>query len=258
MTAPARRSARPVHAALIALTALLLTPRASRADGGGAWRDFLPPARASAALAFDPARDRMLMFAGADQVEHADTWSFDGPTNEWTRLDSSGRLPPARSLPAVAFDAGQDRLWMFGGYSGTNALSGLWSLDGSGGGWTQWQPRGILPTARGAGGMVLDPARDRLVLFGGQISPGTGNSGATGDVWTLSPAADTVRWTRLIPSGQAPAARWGAIVVLDAPRDRMIVLGGRDRDSVFTDAWELRFSPSPTWALITPLGLRPP
>ncbi len=236
-------------------------PASVQADGDGTWRDFVPPARRSASAVFDSARDRMLMFGGIDQSLHNETWSFDGALASWSQLLPGGRTPTPRALSALAYDAGRDRIWMFGGYSGNGALSGLWTLDfanAEAGDWTLLQPLGTWPDARGAGALVIDPVRDRLVLFGGQISPGIVGSGATGDVWALSPAADTLRWTRLQPAGQAPAARWGAIVVFDAPRDRMVVLGGRDRDSVFTDAWELRFSPSLAWAPLTTFGARPP
>jgi hypothetical protein len=62
----------------------------------------------------------------------------------------------------------------------------------------------------------------------------------------------------LIPANVAPPARWNAIVVYDPPRDRLVVLGGRNKDVVFTDAWQLNFSPFAQWSQITVAGERPP
>jgi len=249
------------RASLVLLAVALLMPpggAARAADGDGTWVDFLPPARRGACAAFDPARDRMILFGGADQVLRNETWSFDAAAATWSQLAPAGRLPTPRSGVAMVYDAARDRMWAHGGYAMNGFGNGPWSLDLAGSGtWTQLFPSGSLPAARGAGSLVLDTTRDRLVLFGGQISFVT-TTGATGDVWTLSPAADTLRWTRLIPSGAAPAARWGAIVVYDAARDRIVVLGGRDSVTVYNDAWELRFSPSPAWSQLTTFGARPP
>jgi hypothetical protein len=249
------------RASLVLLAVALLTPPggvARAAEGDGAWRDFMPPARRGASAAFDAARDRMILFGGADQSLRDETWSFDGATSSWDLLAPGGSRPRARSSAAMVYDAARDRIWTYGGYASNGLFSVLWALDlGGAETWSQLLPQGTIPAARGAAGLVLDTTRDRLVLFGGQISFLT-TTGASGDVWTISPSADTLRWTRIIPSGSAPQARWGAIVVYDAPRDRMVVLGGRDRNSVFSDAWELRFSPSPAWTQLTTFTGRPP
>jgi hypothetical protein len=61
---------------------------------GTAWRReapepgaVLPPARTHHAMAYDAARDRIVLFGGTvDGANAGDTWERDGATGRWTRL----------------------------------------------------------------------------------------------------------------------------------------------------------------------------
>ena len=84
------------HAAAGALLVVVTvaTPRADASDA--------PSPRWGHAMAYDSARDRIVLFGGADSLEDrmADTWEWSG--DGWMRLPATG--PPPRAYAAMAFD----------------------------------------------------------------------------------------------------------------------------------------------------------
>ena len=106
-----------------------LTPGAS--SGLNAWAEAPspePPARQLAAVA----RRGLLTFIvggrGTDRKPLADAWVLPdvGPT-AFTRLQTTGDEPPARSGAAMIYDAAADRMLLFGGL-GDDGFDDLWSL----------------------------------------------------------------------------------------------------------------------------------
>jgi hypothetical protein len=74
-----------------------------------------PPARTDAAMAYDAARQQVVLFAGLDSdqlVRLDDTWTWDGST--WTRQAPPYR-PSNRYRHAMAYDAGRRQVVLFGG-----------------------------------------------------------------------------------------------------------------------------------------------
>jgi hypothetical protein len=132
-----------------------------------------PPARMDGAAAFDPGDGgRMLVFGGAISVDPShpkhldDLWAFDGTA--WTQLDPGAR-PPARRVPAAAFDP-THRAWMiFGGTIETDDLADLWRFDAAAGTFTQLSPTmgDGAPPARGFASAGYDPIEDGYVIVGG-------------------------------------------------------------------------------------------
>jgi len=239
--------------AAAALFALALPLAASAQDG--AWHDFMPPTRRGASLVHDTVHDRYLMFGGFDTQLRNEMWALQGDSTTWRKLETVGSAPPARMGSAAVYDELHDSMWMFGGSVITALAGSLWALDSGSEEWLQ-ATIGSPPGLRAYASLVRDPGRDRLLLYGGLVSIVTHE--ASPEVWFISPYSETAGWERLIPVNAAPPARWGAIVVYDPPRDRLVVLGGRNKDVVFTDAWELKFSPYAQWKPITIAGARPP
>ena len=84
---------------------------------------------------------------------------------------------------------------------------------------------------------VLDGKRARMIVWGG-----TDDGGKKNDAWALS--LDDETWQAL-PAPGGPTARYTAGAVIDAARDRMIVLGGDD-GAARGDVWALDLAAG-TW-----------
>jgi hypothetical protein len=134
-----------------------------------------PPAREGAAMAFDPSRGVAVLHGGLDAngILLSDTWVWNGTT--WSQpLPPIGVVPAvmqARAYPQMAYDSQRARIVMFGGKtpSGTgdpfinDQSTFVWA-----GAWTQLTTTGTPPAPRARHAMAYDPARDRMVMFGGQ------------------------------------------------------------------------------------------
>jgi pimeloyl-ACP methyl ester carboxylesterase len=132
----------------------------------------------------------------------------------------------------------RDRMVVFGGYSYdydglTYSLNDVWALSLAGTpAWTELSPSDGVP-GRYAHSAIYDPARDRMVVFGGSFFDNIGpvrdrmaarQIGYFNDVWALS-LTGTAAWTELAPSTQPPA-RSGHSAIYDPVRDRMVVFNG--------------------------------
>ena len=127
-----------------------------------------------------------------------------------------------RVCPVAVYDPVRDRLVVFGGYDGTPcARNDVWVLSLSGKPvWQQLFPSGTLPSGRSQTTAIYDPARDRILIFGGVDSSVT----HLNDVWALS-LSGTPAWTDLATAGEPPSGRSLHTAVYDPNGDRMIVFG---------------------------------
>jgi hypothetical protein len=220
------------------------------------WESFLinrrPPGRVYPDLVYDPAAGRIVMFGGFSPIEDmlGDLWSLDvtGPAG-WSWL-LGGASPPQRRYPAIAFDAARERLVVDGGQSPTtaSARTDTWFLSSRAP--ARWTPWDLPPPVGGRAfhSAIVDPVRDRLVVFGGF------GSGPFNDVWTL-PLGGGAGWTEIRPAGgDFPFARIDHGAVYDPRRDRMIIVGGL-LGAYMNDTWALDFSDPPTWTALQPEGL---
>jgi hypothetical protein len=108
-------------------------------SGAPSWEELdpagtLPPPHSFCAAAYDPARDRVLMFAGnGANPFYDDTWALDlahGPA--WVNLTGySGPPPRRRGSSGAAFDPAGNKLVVFGGVDSPpeTDLSDTWALD---------------------------------------------------------------------------------------------------------------------------------
>lgn len=233
--------------------------------------DHAPPGRTVSAMAFDSARERLVLFGGDLHADYgsgmvADTWERTGSV--WLR----GREGPAtRRNHASAYDSVRSTLVVFGGVRADGGYSGeTWEYDGD-----QWRRRypTTNPAARHLHAMTFDRGRGRTVMFGGangkgqlddlwewdgrdwtlraagagpsardghamSYDPATGRSylfggGVADDLW----AFDGTRWTRHAHSfGPTPRKYAGA--AFDEARGRLLVFGGQDQGQVLAEAWE--------------------
>ncbi len=183
-------------------------------DGGREWRVVPlgdhPSARYGAAMAYDSARQMMVLFGGYGAPALNDTWEYDGEA--WhQRLPVTA--PPARRHAAMAYDPLRHRTLMCGGEVNTTAiLSDCWQWDG--GAWTML-PAGGNPPSRSWAGMAWDPARGAIILFGG-----TNGTAALSDTWVWNGTT----WTSL--AAGTPPARQISSLAFDVERSRVVFFGG--------------------------------
>lgn len=211
---------------------------------GNAWQllptSHVPQARTDAAMAFDVARGRAVLFGGAlSSSLGADTWEFDGV--DWQQSPTPV-APSARRRHAMAYDAALGAVVLFGGDDTTlTPLPDTWLYDGSG--WQQrftpHAPYGVRDHA-----MAFDPWRGRTVLHGGDDGYGANPSAET---WEF----DGVDWTQLATAGPPQPRRFHALT-FDPQRGTMVLCGGNEQGynssiPVAPNTWDLTPADVPTW-----------
>lgn len=183
-----------------------------------------PVGRTNPCAAYDPVRDRMIVFGGNDSTGTYlnETWALAlaGGT-EWHQLTPAGTPPPPMVAAAAVYDPLRDRMLVIGGYQATvGAVNSVWALSLAGDGeWTLLSPVGATPPPMHEASAVYDAQRDRVLVYG-DISP----SGQV-DVLYL---AGTPTWSVATIVGDRPTARVGHGAAFDSAGDRMVVFGGAD------------------------------
>jgi len=203
---------------------------------------------------YDPVRGRLIVYGGVDSegtFYHQDVWALDLATHAWEQLTPTGTPPSQRWNFGMVYDPAGDRIVLFGGITAGGDLvdNATYALTlGASPAWSQLTYTGTPPAAR-VRGMICDPVRNRLVLFGG------GASIYDPDFVYVRPLVANGPWTMLQPANSPLATVYTAFY--DPARDRMVMYEGR-RPSVYAlplatiDAWS-KLSPDRG-----PLGPLPP
>ena len=211
-----------------------------------------PGPRMEYASIHDPVRNRMIVFGGKYPFQN-EVWALDlSGTSKWTRLSTAGTPPGPRESRAI-YDPVRDRMVVFGGYGsgGFPHLNETWELTLSGTPtWHRLATTGGPPAPRRGQTAILDPAGDRMIVFGGFDDVRFMN-----DVWALD--LSTLAWQQLTPGGNIPPARYGHSATFDPDRREMVVIGGYNRE-FRNDLWVLSLEGSPTWTgpMSTPVAPR--
>jgi Kelch motif len=193
----------------------------------------------TAALAFDSARGRLLMFGGAGDGEEMDGQLRVLESGAWRTIQDAPAM--TRSDASFVYDSKRDRAVLFGGRHAEILFADTWELDNQT--WNQTWMAG--PSLRSAAACAYDSTRGVTVLYGG-FRP-------------LAALADTWEWDghawRQISEAGAPGARSWPSLAYDARRGRVILHGGEDQNSQFfndTWAWD-----GATWTRIATEGPPP-
>jgi hypothetical protein len=195
------------------------------------------------------------------QASGPDTWIFQDPAQP-------GGLFFSRALTSAVFDPASDRMIIFGGLNGEDAVFNdvlaLTNANGLGGQtagqWITLIPNGNTgsPPARFGHAAVYDRTNNRMIIFGGCPIGGCFN-----DVWVLTNAngvSGTPAWQQLFPTGGPPANRLYFSAFYDAANNRMIVFSGLsvDGSQSVPDVWVLSnangLGGTPSWTQLSPLG----
>lgn len=215
----------------------------------------LPAARTRSASIYDPLGDRMVIFGGDDTTAgfdplQDDVWALSlSITPAWTRLTESGPPPSLRDSHTAIADPLRDRMIVFGGfdYVDGDALNDVFAMSlADPPMWTRITPSGTPPPPRSGASSIYDPARDRMVMFGGY---------SLSDTWVLA-LAGAPAWTKLMPAGSLPSARQYLASIYDPVRDRMIIFGGFNSFSgvAYNNTWALSLAGTPEWTQLFPSG----
>jgi N-acetylneuraminic acid mutarotase len=154
----------------------------------GAWSDETPsgatPIERCLHACWWTSDGSLALYAGQTNGVTAlgDLWHLvPGPrpgTNDWSEQEATP-VPPERNLYAAA--RWGEATFVFGGLGADGAYrSDAWLLTDADGG-AELTLDGPVPTGRSGAEVVADPARGRLLLFGGR-----NGDGAFGDLWELS------------------------------------------------------------------------
>jgi hypothetical protein len=145
-----------------------------------------PVGRARLGLAFDRARNEVVLFGGVgaapagsrEQPFFGDTWIWNG--SAWRKAADTG--PRGRYAHGMTYDEKRGVVLMYSGAAAHKdaPLTDMWQWDGTR--WTEIALSGPTPGYRYQPVMVYDAARDRTVLVGG--------IGGSADTWEW----DGTRW----------------------------------------------------------------
>lgn len=210
---------------------------------GVTWRTLTPvtspPARHSAAMAYDPQTHTVLLFGGrSSQGVLEDTWQWDGTT--WTRLAMTSGIGP-HHLHAMALDTRQQRVVTFGGAYDTTATEGSELISV----WTGTDWSGMSPP--GPPGLILAAMSSYdqgTFMFGGYSF-----NVLVGETWRW----DGMQWVD-VPT-QGPSKRAEHAMTYEG-MGRVLLFGGRVQGGDSTaDTWLWNRS---NWSLISISTASPP
>ncbi len=182
-----------------------------------------PPARFAHALAYDSARNVIVLFGGQQGgTLFDDTWEWDGARWFPKKVPDGTITPSARSRHAMAFDAKRGKTVLFGGV-GNAELSDTWEWDG-----TTWQamPRAVHPAARAYGMLAYDPKAGATFLFGG-----AGGATNFSDTWQW----DGAQWIQEKDPNPPPGRTAHALTHDDL--HRQLIAHGGFGNTFLQDTW---------------------
>ncbi len=123
-----------------------------------------PESRGHFGFVSDPNHEQILLYGGYASTVTDEFWVWKD--DAWKEINFPG--PGKLSHFGMAYDTDANALYIFGGATSTSTFSSLtdktWIL--SGGSWRELRPPSS-PSKRGGPAMGYDPARKRIVLYGG-------------------------------------------------------------------------------------------
>ena len=132
---------------------------------GGQWAEVVPvstrpAARSNYAIAYDAARQQVVMFGGYSPSFGAlnDTWLWDGA--DWVQAANTG--PSPRYGHQMVYDSVREMIVMYGGRGDAGWDKDTWGWDGTG--WVLLAPFDPSRSDDAHGPMAYDSVRDRVVM----------------------------------------------------------------------------------------------
>ena len=172
-----------------------------------------PAPRTGFAMAYDAARQQVVVFGGAVSTQGTqETWLWDG--NNWTLADPSAK-PPGSGGSVMTYDAAREEIVLFSDWNQT------WTWNGVN--WIQ-RSSSVFPVGRSNPAIAYDPIRQVVLLNGG---------GGRRETWSW----DGSGWTELAPADSPLGTQLHAMVWDDA-RQRTVLFGGQHGSEGYSaDTW---------------------
>ncbi|MFH1230482.1 MAG: fibronectin type III domain-containing protein [Planctomycetota bacterium] len=178
-------------------------------------KDTNPSARYGHAMAYDSARNRIVLFGGSDWTD--ETWEREG--TEWI-LKSPVHKPLPRYGHAMAYDSARGKVVLFGGMMATLSdtyedirSDETWEWDGTD--WTLKTPV-HKPSGRRVSAMAYDSKRAKTILSGGET-----DIDYSDETWEW----DGTDWTLRTPVHK-PLGQWGTAMAYDSNRHKIFFFRG--------------------------------
>ena len=168
-----------------------------------------------------------------DGTRFADTRAYDPDPGRWADITPGDPLPVARCLHGCWLLPDGRFVLYAGQTTGVAALGDLWALDGLGTAGARWsrvdgeRPAELNRYAR------VQLADGSVLVFGGQGI----DRGVLDDLLLVESASLAVRVLDI--DGIRPAARFGAELVHDPGRGRVLLFGGTSGRDAFADLWSI-------------------
>jgi hypothetical protein len=219
-----------------------------------------PPAGVWSSGVYDSGTNRMIVFGGESAAclgfcsASTDVWILTnangiGGAAQWIQLAPTGGPPPDRFAHMAIYDSVSNRMTLFGGLGSSGVLYDAWVLanaNGIGGSaqWIQLSPTGGPPPLGIWSRGVYDSGTNRMITYGGEISPCLGFCGATAGGGFLENAngLGTIppNWIpNLGAAAPRPPDRYAHVAVYDSRTNRLIAFGGLGSSGYLHDAWFL-------------------
>lgn len=203
---------------------------------GASWHALdagtLPPARAEHTAVYESSTGRTWLFFGDRGTAQSgldlmgDVWSFDGTT--WTpHPQLSGTGPEARAMHNTYYETAANRIVVAAG-TGTSVVSDAgrlqdaWALRD--GGWVPLSTFGLMHRMRN-GGLAYDPARDRVVRWGG-ASASNGFGYVNTNVWAPDAGWNFTWFPSSTLFNDIPSARTNHAMAYDDKLKAIVFQGG--------------------------------
>lgn len=218
-----------------------------------------PATRGDASFAYDSRDDLFVLFGGWHELANetylrlGDTWTFSLASGTWSQRHPA-LSPSARSDAAIAYDAKDDFVFLFGGFTGTTYLGDGWAYHAATDTWST-VASGPSPSPRADGRIAYDPMLDAFYLFGGNDYSGPNLTfHHLADTWVFS--GDTGTWSQ-IPTTSAPGARDYAVLAYSPDADALLLVGGYGDRTILGDTWAFDLRAN-AWAPLDPVVSPPP
>lgn len=203
--------------------------------------DLAPARRTDTNVAYDAARDEVVLFGGhvgPDSIlPESDTWVRSGRT--WSQRSPTSR-PSGRGGHGMAWDSVRNVAVLFGGCvvppgSGcgccdTSVVGGTWEWNGAT--WAQRSPSTV-PLHRAFVGMAFDAARNNTLMFGGVRQLFTTGYTVLDETWQWNGS----NWLQRFPALR-PSPRYGAAMAYSPAQQWVLLFGGRPASGpALRDTW---------------------